>query len=87
MVPSARYGFYLLLRALGVGEGDEVIIPALTYYAIPAMAPPIRAKVVLADILGSTPMYSIQMPLRLPLQSVQKQLYRPICSGRLVIWG
>ena len=39
MVPSARYGFYLLLRALGVGEGDEVIIPALTYYAIPAMAP------------------------------------------------
>ena len=33
MVPSARYGFYLLLRALGVGEGDEVIIPALTYYA------------------------------------------------------
>ena len=50
MVPSARYGFYLLLRALGVGEGDEVIIPALTYYAIPAMAPLTGAKVVLADI-------------------------------------
>ena len=44
------YGFYLLLRALGVGEGDEVIIPALTYYAIPAMAPLTGAKVVLADI-------------------------------------
>ena len=26
MVPSARYGFYLLLRALGVGEGDEVLV-------------------------------------------------------------
>ena len=50
MVPSARYGFYLLLSALGVGEGDEVIIPALTYYAIPAMAPLTGAKVVLADI-------------------------------------
>ena len=25
MVPSARYGLYLLLDALGVGEGDEVV--------------------------------------------------------------
>ena len=33
-----------------MGEGDEVIIPALTYYAIPAMAPLTGAKVVLADI-------------------------------------
>ena len=60
MVPSARYGFYLLLRALGVGEGDEVIIPALTYYAIPAMAPLTGAKVVLADIgLNSHVLYNL----------------------------
>ena len=51
MVPSARYGFYLLLKALGVGEGDEVVIPALTYFAIPAMVPLTKAKVVLADIV------------------------------------
>ena len=25
MVPSARYGFFLLLQAFGVGEDDEVI--------------------------------------------------------------
>lgn len=50
MVPSARYGFYLLLQAMGVGEDDEVIIPALTYFAIPAMVPLLKAKPVFADI-------------------------------------
>ena len=38
MVPSARYGFYLILQAWGLGAGDEVILPALTYFAIPALA-------------------------------------------------
>ena len=50
MVPSARYGFYLLLRALGIGDGDEVIVPALTYFAIPAMVPLTGARPVFADI-------------------------------------
>ena len=50
MVPSARYGFYLLLKAMGVGDLDEVIVPALTYYAIPAMVPLTNATVKLADI-------------------------------------
>lgn len=50
MVPSARYGFYLLLKAMGVGEGDEVIVPALTYFAIPAMVPLLGARPVFADI-------------------------------------
>lgn len=54
MVPSARYGFYLLLCAMGVGEGDEVIIPGLTYFAIPAMVPLRKAKPVFADIGLST---------------------------------
>ena len=44
MVPSARYGFYLLLRAFGVKEGDEVIIPGLTYFAIPAYGTPCGSK-------------------------------------------
>ncbi|MCB9779692.1 MAG: DegT/DnrJ/EryC1/StrS family aminotransferase [Alphaproteobacteria bacterium] len=50
MVPSARYGLYLLLEALGIGDGDEVVIPALTYYAVPAMVPLLGAKPVFADI-------------------------------------
>jgi len=50
MVPSARFGFYLLLKSLGVGEGDEVIVPALTYFAIPAMVPLLGARPVFADV-------------------------------------
>ena len=50
MVPSARYGLYLLLDALGVGKDDEVIIPGLTYFAIPAMVELLGAKPVFADI-------------------------------------
>ena len=54
MVPSARFGFYLLLEAYGVGQEDEVIIPGLTYFAIPAMVPLHGAKPVFADIGLST---------------------------------
>lgn len=50
MVPSARYGFYLLLQAMGIGPGDEVIVPGLTYFAIPAMVPLTGARPVFADI-------------------------------------
>jgi perosamine synthetase len=38
MVPSARWGFYLLLQGLGIKPGDEILLPALTFFAIPAMA-------------------------------------------------
>ncbi len=50
MVPSARYGFYLILNGWGLGEGDEVILPALTYFAIPALAKTAGVKPVFADI-------------------------------------
>ena len=50
MVPSARYGLYLLLQGLGLKEGDEVVIPGLTYFAIPAMVGTLGAKPVFADI-------------------------------------
>ena len=50
MVPSARYGCYLLLKSLGVGPGDEVIVPSMTYFAIPAMVALLGAKPVWADI-------------------------------------
>ncbi len=50
MVPSARYGFYLLLKAWGWGPGDEIILPALTYFAIPALAKTAGCTPVFADI-------------------------------------
>ena len=50
MVPSARYGFYLLLKAFGVEKNDEVLVPGLTYFAIPAMVPLLGARPTFADI-------------------------------------
>lgn len=50
MTPSARYAFYLILRGMGVGPGDEVVLPALTYFAIPAMAVTAGARPVFADV-------------------------------------
>ena len=54
MVPSARYGFHLLLKCWGFGEGDEVIVPALTYFAIPALAKATGVTPVFADIGETT---------------------------------
>ncbi|MFZ5480436.1 MAG: DegT/DnrJ/EryC1/StrS family aminotransferase [Myxococcota bacterium] len=50
MTPSARYACYLLLRAFGIGEGDEVVIPALTYFAIPSIAVTAGVRPVFADV-------------------------------------
>ncbi len=50
MTPSARYAFYLILRAMGIEAGDEVVIPALTYFAIPSMAAAAGIKPVFADV-------------------------------------
>ncbi len=54
MVPSARYGFWLLLEGWGIDKDDEVIIPALTYFAIPSMAKLRRCKPVFADVGRTT---------------------------------
>ncbi len=50
MVPSARYGLVLLVRALGLQPGDEVIVPALTFFAIPAVLLAEGIKVVPVDV-------------------------------------
>ncbi len=50
MTPSARYAFYLILRALGIEAGDEVVVPALTYFAIPSMAAAVGIRPVFADV-------------------------------------
>ena len=43
------------LRALGIGEGDEVIVPAYTYTASASAAIHVGAKVVFADIKKDRP--------------------------------
>ena len=48
MVPSGRFGCFLALEALGIGAGDEVILPALTYFAVAAMV----------DLLGAVPVFA-----------------------------
>lgn len=54
MVPSARLGCLLLLRGLGLEPGDEVILPGLTYWAIPSIALAAGFRVVPADIGPAT---------------------------------
>ncbi len=46
-VTSATSGLYMILRALGIGEGDEVIVPSLTW--------PATANVV--ELCGATPVF------------------------------
>lgn len=50
MTPSARYAFYLILQAYGIGAGDEVVIPGLTYFAIPSIAVTAGVTPVFADV-------------------------------------
>src|SRR4249920_3639276 len=40
----------IALRALGVGEGDEVVLPSFTFYATAEAVPPIGARPVFCDI-------------------------------------
>ena len=48
--PSARTGLYALLRSLGVGQGDEVIITGFTCTAVPVPVIQCGAVPVYADI-------------------------------------
>lgn len=49
-VTSCTTGLEIALRALGIGEGDEVIVPDYTYPATAAVAPIVGAKSVIVDI-------------------------------------
>lgn len=53
-VPSGRMGLYLILKAAGYPRGSEVVVPAFTYFAIPAMLRHLGLKVVYADIEPTT---------------------------------
>lgn len=47
---SGRMAFYTLMRALGVGPGDEVVLPALTCAVMPNAVWRVGAEPVFADI-------------------------------------
>jgi len=53
-VNSATAALHLALEALGVGEGDEVIVPTYTFAASAEVAAYLRAKPVLVDVDAST---------------------------------
>ena len=50
MTSSARVGLYLLLEAWGLEPGDEVLIPSLTYFAIPSVVLALGLKPVFVDV-------------------------------------
>ncbi len=49
-VPSGRMGLYLILEAAGYPRGAEVVVPAFTYFAIPAVLQNLGLRVVYADV-------------------------------------
>lgn len=49
-VPSGRWGLYYILKSLNLKEGDEVILPAFTYFAVPAAIVKLGLKPVFVDI-------------------------------------
>lgn len=49
-INSGRSGLYLILKALGIGKGDEVIVQAFTCVAVPNSSLWLGAKPVYADI-------------------------------------
>ena len=53
-VNSATAALHLALEGLGVGEGDEVIVPTYTFAASAEVVAYLRAKPVLVDVDGST---------------------------------
>ncbi|MDD5355773.1 MAG: aminotransferase class V-fold PLP-dependent enzyme, partial [Candidatus Omnitrophica bacterium] len=49
-VPSARWGLYYILKGLNLKEGDEVILPAFNYFAVPAAILKLGLRPVFVDI-------------------------------------
>lgn len=50
LVNSCTSGLELSLRALGIGPGDEVIVPAYTYTASASVIDHVGAKIVMVDV-------------------------------------
>jgi perosamine synthetase len=50
IMPSARWGLYYILKNMNLSEGDEVILPAFTFFAVPAAIIKLKLKPVFVDI-------------------------------------
>jgi UDP-4-amino-4-deoxy-L-arabinose-oxoglutarate aminotransferase len=59
-VNSATAGLHVVLRALGVGEGDEVITPSLTWVSTPNLVVLAGARPVFADVDRDTLMVTAE---------------------------
>lgn len=59
LVTNATSGMFLSLKAIGIGPGDEVIVPDLTFIATANAVEMTGAKAVLVDIDPDTPTISI----------------------------
>ena len=53
-ISSARKGLALVLEALGVSSGDEIIVDNRNYYAIPSVIQSLGIKIVFVDISSKT---------------------------------
>ncbi|MBL7129982.1 MAG: DegT/DnrJ/EryC1/StrS family aminotransferase [Candidatus Omnitrophica bacterium] len=60
-VSLARAGFYLLLKALDLKPGDEIIMPAYNFHVLPIIAKVLGIKPVFVDITSET--YNIDVTL------------------------
>src|SRR3954469_21047015 len=49
-VANGTEAITIALRALGVGEGDEVVVPSFTFYASAEAVPPTGAQLVFCDV-------------------------------------
>ena len=49
-----RMAFYYIVKALDLPRGSEIVVPALTFWVVPALAEVAGLKVVFADVDPST---------------------------------
>lgn len=97
-VSSATVGALLILDALGIGLGDEVIVPAMTFSGPAMMAHRLGANVVLADCLpGShqldpadvarkiTPRTKVVMPTHFAGEACDLEALQSLCATHGVL--
>ena len=82
----------MALRILGIGEGDEVIVPAYTYTATASVVCHVGAKLVLVDVQKDSLKWitiswklQLQKRLRLSYRSIWAE-FRAIMTEYLKLW-
>src|SRR5881227_386934 len=59
-VANGTEAITIALRAMGVGPGDEVVVPSFTFYASAEAIPPTGARPVFCDVEPGTMMVSAE---------------------------